>query len=82
MRATNMPMAFVMMNVKVGTDRDVVGGLRRLKYVEKVYEVYGVYDIIVEVKADSMSELKETVNSEIRRLENVLSTHTIIVTET
>ena len=77
-----MPMAFVMMNVKVGTDRDVVGGLRRLKDVEKVYEVYGVYDIIVEVKADSMSELKETVNSEIRRLENVLSTHTIIVTET
>ena len=77
-----MPMAFVMMNVKVGTDREVVGELRRLKYVEKVYEVYGVYDIIIEVKAASMSELKETVNSEIRRLENVLSTHTIIVTDT
>ena len=77
-----MPMAFVMMNVKVGTDREVVSGLRRLKLVDRVYEVYGVYDIIVEVKADSMSELKETVNSEIRRLENVLSTHTIIVTET
>lgn len=77
-----MPMAFVMMNVKVGTDREVVGALKQLRHVTTVYEVYGVYDIIAEIKTESMEELKETVNSEIRRLEDVVSTHTIIVAET
>jgi len=77
-----MPRAFVMINVKVGTDKDVVSELKTFKYVDKVYEVYGVYDIVAEVKASSMEELKETVNSDMRKLKNVLATNTIIVTGT
>lgn len=76
-----MPKAFVMINVKVGTDRDVVSALRTFKFVEKVYEVYGVYDIVAEVRVSSMEELKDTVNYEMRKLENVLATNTIIVTD-
>ncbi len=77
-----MPRAFVMINVKVGTDKDVVSELKTFKYVDKVYEVYGVYDIVAEVAASSMEELKETVNSDMRKLKNVLATNTIIVTGT
>jgi DNA-binding Lrp family transcriptional regulator len=76
-----LPRAFVMINVKVGTDRDVVGELKALRYVDKVYEVYGVYDIIAEVKAETMEALKDTVNAEMRKLKSVLSTNTIIVAE-
>lgn len=75
-----MPKAFVMINVKVGTDRDVVSELKTFKYVNRVYEVYGVYDIVAEVQVSSMEELKETVNSDMRKLKNVLATNTIIVT--
>ena len=71
-----------MINVKVGTDKDVVSQLKTFKYVDKVYEVYGVYDIVAEVNASSMEELKETVNSDMRKLKNVLATNTIIVTGT
>ena len=71
-----------MINVKVGTDKDVVSELKTFKYVDKVYEVYGVYDIVAEVRASSMEELKETVNSDMRELKNVLATNTIIVTGT
>jgi DNA-binding Lrp family transcriptional regulator len=76
-----MPKAFVMINVKVGTDRDVVTDLKSLNHVAKVYEVYGVYDIVAEVQADTMEALKETVNAEMRKLKSVLSTNTIIVAE-
>jgi len=69
-----------MINVKVGTDKEVVNALRTFKYVEKVYEVYGVYDIVAEINASSMEELKVTVNSDMRKLNNVLATNTIIVT--
>ncbi len=70
-----------MMNVKVGTDVDVVNKIRALKQVVGVYEVYSIYDILVELKTDTMEELEDTVSSKIRTLENVLNTHTMIVAE-
>jgi DNA-binding Lrp family transcriptional regulator len=75
-----MPKAFIMINVKVGTDKDVVNQLRTFKCVEKVYEVYGVYDIVAEVSADSLEALRETVNAEMRKINDVLATNTLIVT--
>ena len=76
-----MPMAFVMMNVKVGTDVEVVKELKHLKEVIGVFEVYSIYDIVAEVKTETMMELEEVLRSKIRRLENVLNTHTMIVAE-
>ena len=71
-------LAFVMMNVKVGTDRDTVAQVRMLKGVKEVYEVYAVYDIVVIVEASTMAELNEIVNTEIRKISNITSTNTII----
>jgi DNA-binding Lrp family transcriptional regulator len=66
------------MNCKVGTDRDTVARLRSLEGVKEVFEVYAVYDIIAIVEAATMTELNDLVNSEIRKIETVTSTHTII----
>jgi DNA-binding Lrp family transcriptional regulator len=71
-------LAFIMMNVKVGTDRDTVNKLRMLKGVKEVDEVYAVYDIVAIVETESMAELNELVNSEIRKVDTVTSTNTII----
>lgn len=67
-----------MMNVKGGTDRDVVNQLRGLKGVKEVYEVYAVYDIVAIIEAETMAELNELVNSQVRKIESVTSTNTII----
>ena len=56
-----------MMNVKVGTDRDVVSQLRGLKGIKEVYEVYAVYDIVAIVESETMAELNNIVNTEIRK---------------
>ena len=71
-------LAFVMMNVKVGTDRDVVERLRRLDGVKEVDEVYAVYDIVAIVEVATMEELNDLVNTDIRKIESVTSTHTMI----
>jgi DNA-binding Lrp family transcriptional regulator len=71
-------LAFVMMNVKVGTDKEVVTRLRTMKGVKEVYEVYAVYDIVAIVEAATLAELNQLVNSEVRKIETVTSTHTII----
>jgi DNA-binding Lrp family transcriptional regulator len=71
-------LAFVMMNVRVGTDREVVQRLRLLTGVREVYEVYAVYDIVAIVEVETMADLNQLVNSRIREIEDVTSTNTII----
>ena len=76
-----MAIAFVLINADLGTERDILNELKKIKNVKEAYFVYGVYDIIAKVEADSMDKVKETVTWKIRRLANVRSTLTMIVIE-
>ncbi len=53
--------------------------LKPLQEVKEARLVYGVYDIIVRVEAETMEELKNVVSWTIRRLDRVRSTMTMIV---
>ena len=76
-----MPTAFVLINVELGAEEELVKGLKKIENVREVYVVYGVYDIIAKIEADTMERLKETVTWKIRRLDKVRSTLTMIVVE-
>ena len=76
-----MPVAFVLINAEIGSEDEVVTELRKLSNVRESYVVYGVYDIVARVEADSMDKLKEIVTWKIRRLDRVRSTLTMIVVE-
>lgn len=76
-----MPVAFVLINAEIGSEDEVVVELRKLSNVKESYVVYGVYDIVAKVEADSMDKLKEIVTWKIRRLDKVRSTLTMIVVE-
>ena len=73
--------AFVLINADIGTENDVVGKLKQIPYVKEVYIVYGVYDVIAKIEADTMDKIKETISWHIRRLDHVRSTLTMIVVE-
>jgi len=76
-----MPIAFVLINTEIGSESDVLKVLKKVDGVVEAYSVYGVYDVIAKIKADSMDKLKEMVTWNIRRLDKVRSTLTMIVTE-
>jgi len=76
-----MPVAFVLINTEIGAMEEVLAALRKVDGVEEAYSVYGVYDIIAKIKAESMDKLKEIVTWHIRRLNRVRSTLTMIVIE-
>ena len=76
-----MPVAFVLINAEIGAEADVVKELRKIEGVEEAYTVYGVYDIVAKIRANSMDRLKEIVTWNIRRLNKVRSTLTMIVME-
>ena len=73
--------AYVLINVESGSEDKVLKELRKMNNVEEAYVSYGVYDLIVRVKADTMEELKTSVSHKIRTIDQVRSTLTLILIE-
>jgi len=76
-----MPMAFVLINTEMGSETEVLSALRKIANVKEAYVVYGVYDIVARVEAESMDKLKDIITWNIRRLNKVRSTLTMMATE-
>jgi len=76
-----MPIAFLLITTETGAESEVLKNLRNAKGVEQAFSVYGVYDLIATIKADTMDKLKELITWEVRQLEKVRSTLTMIVVE-
>ncbi len=71
----------MLINAEIGSEDEVLKQLKTLPNVKESYVVYGVYDIVAKVTADTMDKLKEIVTWKIRRLDKVRSTLTMIVVE-
>lgn len=76
-----MPKALVLINAELGHETTLVNELKKTPNVTEVYAVYGVYDVIVKVEADSMEKLREAIATKLRRLGGVKSTLTMVIVE-
>jgi len=76
-----MPTAFVMITTELGSEKEVLDEIRKIDAVKESYIVYGVYDIVAKVGADTMDKLKEIVTWKVRRLDKVRATLTMILIE-
>ncbi|MDA4117426.1 MAG: Lrp/AsnC ligand binding domain-containing protein [Thaumarchaeota archaeon] len=75
-----MRRAFVLANTDMGSEDEVQSELKKVEGIVRVYLVYGGYDVVVEVEAESDQKLKEVVFSRIRVLKHVRSTLTLATT--
>ncbi|MHA1166213.1 MAG: Lrp/AsnC ligand binding domain-containing protein [Candidatus Hodarchaeales archaeon] len=78
-----MPLAFILLNSKIGTEHTVLDKIKSLEKNEnielhEVSVIYGVYDLIVKLSAKNMDELKEFITTKIRSLDEVSSSLTLI----
>jgi DNA-binding Lrp family transcriptional regulator len=78
---TEMPKAFVLINVESGSEEEVLEQIKKIGGVEEAYFSYGVYDIIAKIKAETMVKLRETVTQRMRTISKVRSTLTLIMME-
>jgi len=76
-----MAKAFVFINVDASSEKEILERLRTVPDVKEAHFMYGVYDVIAEVEADSLDRLKEIITFKIRKLDKVRSTLTTIVIE-
>jgi len=70
--------AFVLLNAELGAETEVLNGLKMIDEVKETHLIYGVYDIITRIEAETMDELRKVIGWKIRRLTKVRSTITMV----
>ena len=75
-----MPMAFVMINTELGSEKEVLDEIRKIDEIKESCIVYGIHDIAAKIGADSMDKLNEIVTW-VRSLDKIRATITLILIE-
>jgi len=73
--------AYVLINVEIGTENDVLNKLKEISVVVEAWIVFGVYDIITKVEAENSEKLKDFISKSIRKIEGVRNTLTLMPIE-
>jgi len=74
-----MHTAYIMVNTNMGAETKVTNDLRKFEAVKEIYGVYGVYDLVVKVEAETVEKLKMAISDNIRTIENIRTTLSMIV---
>jgi DNA-binding Lrp family transcriptional regulator len=77
-----MPTAYILINYDIGKKKNEQDAINRLKNVPGVVEVNlvnGVHDIVVKITSDALDSLKETITRDIRTIDIIRSTMTLIL---
>ena len=71
--------AFVLVNVEPGVVSELITRLRDATNIKSAYMVTGPYDAIVEVEAEDYARIAEIVEEEVRKMEGIDKTMTLVV---
>lgn len=73
--------AFVLINTDLGFMEAVRQTLLSIEDITEVHLLYGEYDLLALVRVDTMKRLKEIIGWQIRKVQNIRASQTLIVME-
>ncbi|MEK0340195.1 MAG: Lrp/AsnC ligand binding domain-containing protein [Nitrosopumilus sp.] len=73
-----METAYVLVNCDLGSEDAIIEDLKHIESVREVHGTFGAYDIIAKVENSDREKLRETIIWNIRKLEHVRSTLTLM----
>ena len=76
-----MPKAYVLINTVPEAEEEFLEELRKIDGVIEATSVYGIYDFVAKVDAQSLEEVKAVITSKIRKLKDLRSSITLIAAE-
>ncbi len=71
--------AYVLIAVSSGSEKKVAAKLKKIKNIAIMNEIFGEWDIILKVDVDAIEELDQIVTEEMRKIQDVKLTNTLIV---
>ncbi len=81
MTLLSVPSAYVLINCELGSENETIEKIRKIPEVVDVYRVFGVYDIIARISSDNIETLKEIINRKVKKLDEVRSALSMVVTD-
>ena len=76
-----MPTAYVFINTEIGSESNVLEELKKIEGVEEAQALWGVYDIIASIKADTINKRVSIITKQIENIEKVTAKLTRGITE-
>lgn len=76
-----MVKAYILINVKGGTEYELFEQLLELNGLIEISLVWGLFDLILKISAKSTNELDKLIAEKIRKFDNISSTMTMIIRE-
>ena len=76
-----MVSAVVLVNTDVGEENKVLESVKNLQEVEEAHALWGVYDLVIKVKANSIDGLKETIKSGLEQVAGISNVLTLMIVE-
>lgn len=71
--------AVVLLNTDSGTQDKILESLKLVDGVEEAHALYGVYDLLVKIKGNSVDKLKEITKQRIKPIAGVNSSLTLMI---
>ncbi len=71
--------AYIMMNIKSGSEDPVCETLTKFQEVEEVAVIYGEYDAVIKVKTSDMKTLDTFIIEKLRSIPNIFLTATMLI---
>lgn len=71
--------AYIMMNIKSGSEDQVCETLTEYQEVEEVAVIYGEYDAVIKVKTSDMKTLDTFIIKKLRSIPNIFLTATMLI---
>jgi len=73
--------AIVLIQTEIGAESRVMDELMKIPEIKEAYIVYGTYDVVVKIEADTLEKIREVITDKIRKLTDIRTTVTMIIVE-
>jgi len=70
--------AYILINTETDVEEEFIEEAKKIGGVTEVTSVYGIYDFIITVEAETMEEIKEIITWKVRKIKDVKSTITLM----
>ncbi|MFX1513809.1 MAG: Lrp/AsnC ligand binding domain-containing protein [Promethearchaeota archaeon] len=78
MEVRNLPEAFILLSIMPGMDSSVRENLN-LEYIAEIYQVFGLYDLILKTKELEDMQQIDGIVAKIRQLDGITNSVTMLV---
>ena len=76
-----VPTAYILLNTEIGAENQVLRALKKIEGVAEAHSLWGVYNIIASVEADTVEKLKCVITNHIGKICKINSKQTMIINE-